>query len=31
MSNGLTSVFISVLSPAASALAETEREREFAA
>lgn len=31
MSNGLTSVFISVLSLAASALAETEREREFAA
>ncbi|KYF74778.1 hypothetical protein BE17_20020 [Sorangium cellulosum] len=31
MSNGLTSVFISVLSLAASALAETERERELAA
>src|SRR5437763_747484 len=31
MSNGLTSVFVSVLSLAASELAETDRQRQFAA
>ena len=31
MSNGLTSVFVSVLALAASELAETDRQREFAA
>jgi hypothetical protein len=31
MNNGLTSVFVSVLALAASELAETDRQREFAA